>query len=403
MGSKRILMAKAKAGMVIASDVYTSDSSLIITKGSVLTDELIEALKSCSIFAIRIETDVNKATTDSEFFVPEVAFMPETVVVPEEITKSEPEEEVPKDAPPPDSKDAYVQEEYYNNVKDTKDFKEFQSTFIESVDNLKDAFNNVIVNNSEIDEGLLLTDVKSVVAKGRNSMHIFDMLQCMQGYDDTTYMHCMNVALLSNMIGRIVYPDMSHDELDVLTLSGLLCDIGKMMIPEEIILKKDTLSSSEQSVIKTHVFHGNNILKNLNLDPRISEVAMRHHERCDGSGYPGGYRKDQIDEFARIVAIADTYDAMTSDRAYRKAICPFDVMHMFEREGRIKFDVRFLLPFLDRAAQSFVNAKVLLSNDEIGRVILINKEELSKPIVKVKDNFYNLSLDTSISIKKVLI
>ena len=168
-------------------------------------------------------------------------------------------------------------------------------------------------------------------------------------------------------------------------------------------MKKGRLSVSEYNIVKTHVFHGSNILNGINnLDPRISEVAMRHHERCDGSGYPGGYRKDQIEEFARIVAIADTYDAMTSERVYREAICPFDVMHMFEREGFVKYDVKYLLPFLDRAAQSFVNAKVKLSTGEIGRVIMINKKELSKPIVKVKDRFYDLSRDNSISIKKVL-
>ena len=73
---------------------------------------------------------------------------------------------------------------------------------------------------------------------------------------------------------------------------------------------------------------------------------MRHHERCDGSGYPGGYKRNQIDPFSKIVAIADTYDAMTSDRTYRSAICPFEVIHMFEREGLTKYEVEYLLPFL---------------------------------------------------------
>lgn len=380
MGSKRILTTRAQAGMVVASDVYTSDAQLVIPKGTVLTDEVIEALRGHSIFAVRIETDA--------------------IISEEEIYDEEVSEDLEQDL----EEETGVEKEHYSHIKDTPDFKEFQSVFVDSVDNLKDMFNNVITNNDEVDTGLLLADVKTVVAKGRNSMHIFDMLQCMRGYDDATYVHCMNVSLLSNMIGRIVYPDISHEELDVLTLSGLLCDVGKILVPEEILMKKGRLSVSEYNIAKTHVFHGHNILNGLNnLDPRVSEVAMRHHERCDGSGYPGGYRKDQIEEFARIVAIADTYDAMTSDRVYREAICPFDVMHMFEREGVIKYDVKFLLPFLDRAAQSFVNAKVKLSNGEIGRVIMINKKELSKPIVKVKDKFYDLSRDNSVSIRKVLV
>ena len=95
-------------------------------------------------------------------------------------------------------------------------------------------------------------------------------------------------------------------------MAGLLHDIGKMMIADDVLLKKDRLTIAEFNLVKTHVLHGNNILKKMNLDPRIAEVAMRHHERCDGSGYPGGYKRNQIDPFSKIVAIADTYDAMTS-------------------------------------------------------------------------------------------
>ena len=130
---------------------------------------------------------------------------------------------------------------------------------------------------------------------------------------------------------------------------------------------------------------------------------MRHHERCDGSGYPGGFRGDQIEEFARIVAIADTYDAMTSERVYRAAICPFEVIHMFEREGLSKYDARFLIPFLEKAVQAYINTKVLLSNGMTGRVIMINRKDLARPVVKVKDEFIDLSYDTSIKIKEVLV
>lgn len=379
MGSKRILTTRALVGMVTAADVYTSDNKLVIPKGTVLTDEIITALKDHSIFAIRIETDADGVATSVSEEVQEITEVP----------------------PVPDAV-VIEDEESFVNTRDTTEFKAFSSLFMDNIDNLKDVFNNVVVNNDEVDTGQLLSDVKSVVAKGRNSIHIFDMLQCMKGYDDVTYVHCMNVALLSNMIGRTVYPDISHEELDILTLSGLLCDVGKMLVPEEVIMKKGRLSVSEYNIAKTHVFHGNNILKGLNLDPRIAEVAMRHHERCDGSGYPGGYKKNQTEEFARIVAIADVYDAMTSERVYREAICPFDVIHMFEREGLVKYDAKFLLPFLDMAVQAFINEKVLLSNGETGRIIMINEQELSKPVVKVKDKFYDLSKDTSISIKKVL-
>lgn len=378
MAAKRILTSRAKTGMTTADDVYTLDNQLVIPKGTVLTEEIIKALKDYSVFAIRVEAE-------------EKGVQPEEIIVPEE-------EEIP------DIKELEKEEEEgIINIRETKAFQEFQSSFMESVDDLKDAFNSVVTNNEEIDTGLLLSDVKNVISKGKSSLHILDMLQCMRGYNDTTYVHCMNVALLCNLIARIVYPDMAKEEMDVLTLSGLLCDIGKIMVPEEITMKKGRLTIPEYNIAKTHVFHGNNILKGLNLDPRIAEVAMRHHERCDGSGYPSGYKTEQIEEFARIVAIADTYDAMTSERVYRAAICPFEVIHMFEREGLSKYDARFLIPFLEKAVQAYINMKVLLSNGMTGRVIMINRKDLARPVVKVKDEFIDLSYDTSVKIKEVLV
>ena len=224
----------------------------------------------------------------------------------------------------------------------------------------------------------------------------------MKGYDDVTYVHGLNVALLSNMIGKLVFPKISEKDLEVLTLAGLLHDIGKMMIPDEVLQKNGHLTISEFNLIKTHVLHGNNILKNMNLDPRIAEVAMRHHERCDGSGYPGGYTQNQMSPFAKIVAIADTYDAMTSDRVYRKAICPFEVIHMFEREGLVKYEVEYLLPFLSVAVQAYLNTEVQLSTDEIGKVVMVNVDELSKPVVKVGGIYYDLTKENSISIDRII-
>lgn len=385
MAAKRILTSRAAENMVVADDVYTTDDKLVIPEGTVLTEEIIKSLKEYGIFAIRIKVDEEDEGTllenDSE------------------------EEETKETVETPKRRTQEEQQNYLRQIKESKEFEEFHSAFIDSVDNLKSLFNKVVMHNEEIDSKAILEDVENVVDKGRNGIHILDMLQCMRGYDDVTYVHSVNVAMLSNMIGRTVYPDISKEELDILTLSGLLHDIGKMMVPDNIIQKNGRLTLPEYNVVKTHVLFGNNILKGLkNLDPRVAEVAMRHHERCDGTGYPGGYRREQIEPFARIVAIVDTYDAMTSDRVYRAALCPFDVIHMFEREGIVKFDVEFLLPFLEKAVQAYLNTEVKLSTNEVGKVIMINHNEYSKPVVQVGNEFYDLSKESSdIVIDKVLI
>ena len=389
MAAKRILTSRATQNMIVADDVYTSDDKLVIPEGTVLTEDIIDSLKEYGVFAIRIKVDDdgNNAAAENEKVTPAG-----------DEALNEQRQEIKNSA-------EQEHESFLKQVKESKEFEVFHSAFVDSVDNLKNVFSKVVMHNEQIDGESILSDVENVVSKGRNSIHILDMLQCMRGYDDVTYVHSVNVALLSNMIGRIVYPDISDEELKVLTLAGLLHDTGKMMVPDNIIQKKGRLTLPEYNLVKTHVLFGNNILKGIdNLDPRIAEVAMRHHERCDGTGYPGGYKREQIEPFARIVAIADTYDAMTSDRAYRAAICPFDVIEMFEREGIVKYDVAFLLPFLEKAVQAYMNTDVRLSTNQIGKVIMINKNEFSKPVVQVGDEFYDLSKETNdIVIDNVLI
>ena len=450
MAGKRLLTTRAIANMITSDDVYTSDDKLVIPAETVLTDDIIAALKEYSIFAIRIKvkedgktpllygesdgstesgddskqdvksTEIEDAAAKEEKNESsEITSLPENVSTASGDTQDwdiETALNVINNAKGQKDVDALIQSGIqsgtlsgdttirggYIHTRDTEAFKVFHEVYLKSIDNLKDTFNNVVMKNEDIDKDAILEDVQNIVSKSRNSLHILDMLQCIRNYNDVTYVHSMNVALLSNMIGRIVYPGIRKSELDVLTLSGLLHDIGKMLIPDEIIGKKGRLTISEFNVVKTHVLHGNNILKNLNVDPRVAEVAMRHHERCDGSGYPGGYKGNQIEPFAKIVAIADTYDAMTSDRVYRAAICPFDVIHMFEREGIEKYDTSFLLPFLEKAVQAYINAEVHLSTDKIGRVVMINRDELSRPVVQVGNDFYDLSEDDDISIDKII-
>lgn len=392
MAGKRVLTARLKANMIASDDVYTTDDRLLFTEGTVLTEETIEALKDHSVFAIRI-----KVGEDGK-----------TPLMGEPPAEGEPEitdeSEVAYSPAEPDysSLENADDDRYYEKLRNSSDYKAFHATFINTIEKMKGVFNRVVMQNEKIDSDNILADVEEVVSESRNSLHILDMLQCMKGYDDVTYVHSLNVALLSNMIGKIVFPKMPKEDLDVLTLSGLLHDIGKMMIPDDVLQKKGHLTISEFNVIKTHVLHGHNILQAMDLDPRIAEVAMRHHERCDGSGYPGGYHDNQISSFAKIVAIADTYDAMTSDRVYRKAICPFDVIHMFEREGLVKYEVEYLLPFLETAVQAYMNIDVHLTTDEIGKVVMVNANELSKPVVKVGTVYYDLTKERSISIDRII-
>ena len=127
-----------------------------------------------------------------------------------------------------------------------------------------------------------------------------------------------------------------------------------------------------------------------------------HHEKCDGSGYPYGFSSDKITRFAQLVAIADVYEAMTSNRSYRDALCPFRVITHFENDGLLKYDPGFLLTFLENVVNTFLNQKVRLSNGLEGNIIYINPIALSKPTVQIGEKFIDLKLVDDIEIAAII-
>jgi HD-GYP domain-containing protein (c-di-GMP phosphodiesterase class II) len=124
-----------------------------------------------------------------------------------------------------------------------------------------------------------------------------------------------------------------------------------------------------------------------------------HHERCDGSGYPLGLGEDRINKYAKIVAIADVYDAMTAARIYRGPLCPFKVISIFETEGLQKYDGKYILTFLEHIATTYMNNRVRLSNGKEGEVVFMNRNSLSKPMIKCGKTFIDLSKEPDIYIE----
>ena len=209
---------------------------------------------------------------------------------------------------------------------------------------MKENINNFIVNDEDLNVDQLLDETLTLFGENSTTISMFDMLHNMRQIDDSTYAHSVNVALICRLIGK--WKNFSEKDMDTLTLCGLLHDIGKSKIPNEIIGKPGKLTDSEYEEIKKHPVIGYNLVKNLDIDQRIKNAVLLHHERFDGKGYPLGLTGNEIDDFTSIVSIADVYDAMTAARCYRGPLCPFRVIEMFEVEGFQKYDVSILLPFL---------------------------------------------------------
>lgn len=208
-------------------------------------------------------------------------------------------------------------------------------------------------------------------------------------YDNYTYSHCVYVAMLSVLIG--VQLKYNQKQLNELALCGLMHDIGKVDIPLEIINKASRLTDEEFEEIKTHPLRSIERLRhNQNLTQRVFNGISCHHEKYDGTGYPYGLKGDKIHIYARILALADVYDALTSDRSYRRAWMPAEAIEYMMAQSNVHFDHDLLQCFLRTVAAYPLGSVVSLSNGAIGIVIQNNPENTLRPKVRIIRNVAGL-------------
>ena len=268
---RRVNTADLIPGMVTAEDVLSYNNQLILPKGLILNDKTITKLAFYSILQVKVE-DV---TEDIESSI--------------------------------DTEPSYTEK-----IRKSPEFIKFKKEFESDVDSFKSVDNDVVETRAPLDIDKLMNHTLNILNPSWTSPNIFDMLHCMREYDDATYIHCMNVALICNVFAR--WLRLSEEEIQNATISGLLHDIGKTQIPDSIIKKPGKLTDDEYNTIKRHPQEGYIMLKSSSLPDGIRNAVLMHHERCDGTGYPLGLTGDKIGDYANIVSIADVYDAMTSAR-----------------------------------------------------------------------------------------
>lgn len=357
---KRVNTSELIPGMITAEDVYNYNNQLILPRGIILNDRTITKLAFYSIFNVKVEDQTTEILLNAAPYEPS----------------------------------------YAERIRKSPEFVQFRKEFEADVNNFKSVINDVVEKGAPLDVNKLMNHTLNILDLGATYPNVFDMLHCMKEYDDATYVHSMNVALICNIFAR--WLRMNEDEICLATVSGLLHDIGKTRIPDHIIKKPGKLTDSEYMLVKTHPQEGYRILQNSRLDLEILNAVLMHHERCDGSGYPFGLDGPKIGRYAKIVSIADVYDAMTSARIYRGPLCPFKAIALFESEGLQKYDTHFIITFLENVVNTYLLNEVRLSNGLIGHIVFINKNKLSAPTIQTDHGFLDLSIHPDITIEALL-
>lgn len=202
-------------------------------------------------------------------------------------------------------------------------------------------------------------------------------------HDDYTFSHCVDVAALSVLVAANL--GYNEDKLRELALGALLHDIGKVQVDPELLNKPAVLTEEEMAQMRGHSLFGFEILRRRN--ERISmpavHIALQHHEKYDGTGYPRGLKKEEIHYHARIVAVADVYDAITSDRPYRRALLPHDAYELMMISSGSHFDPHILPVFLAKIAVYPVGTIVRLNTGDIGVVIFVDPGLPTRPLLRL--------------------
>ncbi|WP_260411135.1 HD-GYP domain-containing protein [Cohnella xylanilytica] len=265
----------------------------------------------------------------------------------------------------------------------------------------KDLFDRIRASG-EIPAREIERELIPIVREASRHPDLFRLFESVKAKDEYTHRHNIGVGVLSAMIGR--WMGLDEEELALLALAATLHDVGKVRIPEEILLKPGKLTEEEFAEMKRHAAYGYELLAGTSgLSPRVALVALQHHERTDGSGYPQRLRSSETDPMSRIVAVADVFHAMSSRRPYHEPL-PFHEVVARMRHGAFgELDPNVVTVFLNNLIRHLIGRSVKLTDGRWGVVVRINPHDDTRPLVRVNREYIDLSVERHLQIQEIIV
>lgn len=319
---KFIKIDVAEEGMTLAKSIYDLNGNLLISSGSELKQRYIEHLKKSGQGHLYVGT------------------LPEDCDLPEPISEK-------------------------LRLKATKTIKEL-------VGGLR-------AGSKSIDVSRIKTLADEIIRDFEQETNTFIATIDPKNPQDYEFRHSVNVCLIAMVLAKSLF--LTKERLKILVTGALLHDIGKAFIPEEILNKKSSLSKAEMTKIQEHPRYAYALLskyKTVSLYTR--HIAYQHHERADGSGYPRGLTSKEIEPLAKIIGLADVFDAMTSDKPYKQGMKHSQAINELKQSSHL-FDQNLLSILFKSIAPFTVGEQVTLNSGEKAYVVKINPQMLDKPVV----------------------
>ncbi|MFS0575845.1 HD-GYP domain-containing protein [Sporosarcina sp. 179-K 3D1 HS] len=353
-----------RPGFILSEDVFVNTKDPIVRKGTMLVLEHFEILRAFGIRKVKVEerVQINKEeTVSAETLSPDDVL---TIIPMEKLN---------------------LQEQYDSIVQS------FRKEFLSWRAGLKP------------DIAKVRTLVLPLVETFMEQKKMLTVLNEFSNSKDYLYHHSIAVGILAAMIGKQL--DFPKGQVLQLGLAGVLADCGMAKIDRSITEKAAFLTKDEFNEVKKHTIYSYQMVQETQfLRPEMKMAIFQHHERLDGSGYPKGIKMNDISTFSQILAVADVFHAMTSERIYRKHESPFKVIEMIKEEEFGKFDIKVVQALHDLVANITIGTKVKLTNGDVGEVIFVHRDARLRPMVRKNDDESIIDLTTNrhLAIERVL-
>ncbi|WP_371368238.1 hypothetical protein SRRS_18920 [Sporomusa rhizae] len=345
-------------GLELGETVFSADGGILLYAGTILTQKHIERILTYGVEAVRIRRTIESGDV--------VEGCPET--------DEESEEDVPVAYCEPDIPEGAQEQE--------NDFLHIYNTALK---NLKRCF-TLVKLEKHLDCDLLNEIVDSLLQLSMRGISATALLHTTNRSEDYLFHHSVNVGILANIIGTLsgaIQPSQQRN----LVMAGVLHDIGKLEIPMQVLYKTEQLTEEEFNLVRQHPAFAFKFFRNFKEIPdSVRYGVLQHHERDDGSGYPLKTNGSKNHLFAKIIGIADVYDAMTSKKVYGQEVSPFAAIETIQSDSFSgKFSPQHTTPFLQELCETLIGRFVTLNDGRTGQLVFWNRTGKESCLIRFSD------------------